>query len=118
MTEYKPGNIVHVEIPAPDIARLQQFYGRVFGWKFTPLHAGYVFFDAGNIAGGLVTHMQPSEHGTLITIKADDISGKLREAEVAGGRILQGATDVPGGRGQYGYFADPCGNKIGLWMDA
>lgn len=115
---YRAGNIVHVEIPAPDIARLREFYGVVFGWTFTPLHAGYVFFDAGNVAGALVGTAAPSADGTVITIKADDIAAKLAQAAAAGATLLLPPTDVPGGRGRYGYFADPCGNKIGLWMDA
>jgi uncharacterized protein len=113
---FEPGNICHLEIPAPDIPRLKEFYARLFGWTFMPLHAGYEFFDAGNIAGGLVGHFEPSEKGTLLTVMATDVDAKLREAEQAGGRILQPATDVPGGRGRYGYFADPCGNKIGVFM--
>lgn len=113
---YVPGNVCHLEIPAPDIPALQAFYGTVFGWTFQPLHARYVYFDAGNIAGALAGHMIPSDHGTVMTVLAADVQTKLQEAERAGARILQHATPVPGGRGQFGYFADPCGNRVGLWM--
>lgn len=113
---YQPGNICHVEIPAPDIPRLKAFYGAVFGWKFTPLHKGFEYFDAGNIAGGFVADAQPSETGSVLTILVTDVATKLTEVVGAGGRVLLPPADVPGGNGRYAYFADPCGNKVGIWM--
>ena len=29
-----PGEIVHIEIPADDTAKSQQFWGSLFGWQF------------------------------------------------------------------------------------
>ncbi|MCA8937247.1 MAG: VOC family protein [Planctomycetes bacterium] len=114
---FRPGNICHLEIPAPDIPKLKAFYAVVFGWSFAPMHEGYECFDAGNIAGALASHLEPSQHGSLITVMCEDVSASLQRAIEAGGRVLQPATKVPGGRGSYGYFADPCGNKVGVWME-
>lgn len=114
--DYKPGNVVHLEIPAPDIDKLKAFYGAVFGWTFTTLHDGYVFFDAGNIAGALVEGLEPTDKGCLFTILSENISATIESAVQAGARALQPQTEVPGGRGSYAYFADPCGNKVGVWM--
>jgi predicted enzyme related to lactoylglutathione lyase len=115
---YEPGNIVHLEIPAPDIAAAKAFYGRVFGWTFQTLHERYEFFDAGNLAGAFDADKKPSREGTVIAVMAADVATKLRDAEAAGGTILQEATVIPGGMGSYGYFADPAGNRIGVWMPA
>ena len=116
--DYKPGNIVHIEVPAPDLPAMKAFYGAVFGWNFTPLHDGYEFFDAGNLAGALVANTEPTQKGTLITILVENVDEKLKEIEAAGGKILQPAQDVPaGGRGRFAYLADPCGNKVGIWME-
>lgn len=115
---YVPGNIVHLEIPAPDIEAAKAFYGRLFGWTFRPLHDAYWFFDAGNVAGAFDAEKTPTAHGTVLTVMASDVDGKLREAEAAGGRILQPRTEIPGGLGWYGYVADPAGNRIRVWMPA
>ena len=115
---YEPGNIVHVEIPAPDIAAAKVFYGRVFGWTFRSLHDRYEFFDAGNLAGAFDAEKHPTAEGTVVTVMATDVAAKLREAKDAGGTILQEQTEIPGGMGWYGYFADPAGNRIGVWMPA
>ncbi len=61
--------------------------------------------------------MEPSETGTIITVMAGDVAGKLADVERAGGRILAAPIEIPG-VGTYGYFADPCGNKVGVWMRA
>lgn len=116
--DYKPGNIVHLEIPATDIPLLRKFYGGLFGWSFTPLHDGYEFFDSGSIAGALVSSLEPMQKGTLVTILVENVDEKLKAIEAAGGKTLQAPQDVPaGGRGRYAYFADPCGNKVGIWME-
>ena len=115
---YEPGNIVHLEIPAPDIAAAKAFYGRVFGWTFHSLHDRYEFFDAGNLAGAFDAEKKPTAEGTVVTVMAADVAAKLREAQDAGGTILQEQTEIPGGMGWYGYLADPAGNRIGVWMPA
>lgn len=116
--DYKPGNIVHIELPAPDLPAMKDFYGKVFGWDFTPLHAGYEFFDSGSLAGAFVANMEPMQKGTLVTILVENVDEKLKEIENAGGKTLQAPQDVPaGGRGRYAYFADPCANKLGIWME-
>ena len=114
--DYTPGNVVHLEIPAPDIDRAKAFYGRVFGWTFHPLHDRYEFFDAGNIAGALDADKTPSRDGSVITVMARDVAETLRKAEAEGGAILLEKTEIPGGMGWYGYCADPAGNRIGVWM--
>ena len=116
--DYVPGNIVHCEIPAPDIGVAKAFYARLFDWKTWPLHDGYEFFDAGNLAGAFDAEKAPTLDGTVITVMAGDVGDKLAEVEAAGGRVLQSATEIPGGRGWYGYFADPAGNRVGLWAPA
>lgn len=115
---YKPGNIVHVELPAPDLPAMKAFYGTMFGWTFMPLHDGYEFFDAGNLAGAFVAGMEAMQSGTLITILVENVDEKLKQIEGAGGMTLQAPQDVQaGGRGRFAYFADPCGNRVGIWME-
>ena len=116
--DYKPGNIVHIELPAPDLQAMKEFYGKVFAWSFTPLHDGYEFFDAGNIAGALVANLEPAQKGTTITVLVENVDAKLAVIEEAGGKIVQQPQNVPaGGRGRFAYFTDPCGNKLGIWME-
>jgi predicted enzyme related to lactoylglutathione lyase len=45
--------------------------------------------------------------GLQMTIDVDGISVKLEEIEKAGGKIILGKTEIPGGHGVYACFHDP-----------
>jgi predicted enzyme related to lactoylglutathione lyase len=45
-------------------------------------------------------------------VGVEDVAKTLKEAESAGGRVVQPATDVPGVR--FGLFADPFGQVVGV----
>lgn len=111
------GRIVHVNLPALDLARSREFYGTVFGWTFTPNTDGYVLFhDGGGVDGALTTGAKPAADGVLLFLQVDDIPDAVTRIEAAGGSLLQGKRPV-GGPGFYAIFVDPAGNRIGLFSD-
>ncbi|WP_418318967.1 VOC family protein [Piscinibacter sakaiensis] len=111
------GRIVHVNIPCRQIERAQGFYRALFGWSFTPNTEGYVLFsDNGGIGGGLTTGATPSETGVLFFIQVDDIAKTLAEAGRRGASVVTDKRPV-GGPGFYAVFADPEGNRVGLFSD-
>ena len=116
--KYVPGTVCHIEIPAPDLDRVQEFYGEVFGWTFEPMQEGYVFWRAGSLGGAFDREAAPTAEGIVLVLAVDDIDQKLEEIDNAGGRTLQGTTEIGGGMGFYAYFVDPVGNKMGIWMPA
>ena len=108
--------ICYVEIPAPDIERAANFYRDVFGWEIGPKHnPGYWMFTAGELSGGLDEDGVVADDGVKLVLAVDDIPAKLADVEQAGGKPVQGKTEIQGGYGFYAYFRDPAGNKLGLW---
>ena len=111
--------ITHIEIPAPDLERAVEFYSKLFDWEIQIQPQGdYAFFRIGSTqsGGSFDAGLKPAEEkcGLQITIDVDDISVKLEEIEKAGGKIILGKTEIPGGHGFYACFRDPNGNYLQL----
>ena len=115
--------IVYLELPAPDLSRLEAFYAAVFGWKVarSDLEAGvaYASFDAGSLQGGLDPSLAVTPRGgPLLYVKVADLAGTLRAIEAAGGEVERPPHPVGGAHGYSARFKDPCGNHLGLWSSA
>jgi predicted enzyme related to lactoylglutathione lyase len=111
------GQIVHVNLPCLDLVRAQRFYGRVFGWAFTPNTDDYVLFsDKGGVGGGLTLRSKPSDDGVVFFIQVDDIHGTLASVVSAGGSAELEKTPI-GGPGFYGIFRDTEGNRVGVYSE-
>ncbi|MFL6072980.1 MAG: VOC family protein [Mycobacteriales bacterium] len=103
----------HVEIVG-DAAKLQKFYGELFGWEI----------DADNewnygmaMPGGATIGVGPSQDGrpaSTIYFAVDDLQAALDKAGKLGGKAVQPPTPIPG-MGSFATFADPDGNVIGLF---
>jgi uncharacterized protein len=104
--------IDYIEFHATDIAATKQFYGEVFGWKFTDYGPDYTSFEDGRIAGGFAKgNISPA--GTLIVIYVDDLRAAEQLVKVAGGKITKEIFSFPGG--SRFHFSDPSGNVLAVW---
>jgi predicted enzyme related to lactoylglutathione lyase len=107
--------VVHFEIRSSDPDATRAFYGKLFGWTFPDGGIpGYSYVETG-VDGALPGGISPVQGGTpLVTffVGVEDVAKTLKEAERAGGRVVQPATDVPGVR--FGLFADPFGQVVGV----
>lgn len=112
------GNIVHIEIPAPDFEKAKEFYTKLFDWKveFIP-GMDYAMWSAGEnaVAGGFEKVSKPTTDGPLLHIEVDDIDSKLKEIEAAGGKTLTPKTKISDEFGYFAVFVDVFGNRLGLW---
>jgi predicted enzyme related to lactoylglutathione lyase len=110
--------IVHVEFAATDPEKLGAFYHELFDWK-VEAWKDYVMFQAeGGPGGGFTTVSDGIKPGDVVAyISTDDIDASLAQAEALGAKTLMGKTEVPS-MGWMAMFADPTGNKVGLWTDA
>jgi hypothetical protein len=76
----------------------------------------YVLIETpgGPPGGGMnvVDKMEPS--GTVVYVMVEDIEGALDKVEDLGGKILMRKSPIPN-IGYFGVFADPEGNKLGLY---
>lgn len=109
--------IDYVELPAPDLPAVREFYGRAFGWQFNDYGPGYAGIrgatqDAPE-AGGLAADGPPRP---LVILYSDDLEASVRAVEAAGGTVTTPPFDFPGGRRFH--FTDPAGNELGVWTVA
>ncbi len=113
--------IVHLEIPATDTAAASKFYADLFDWKIqVDPSFNYHMFQAnpgpggGFVQVGEASGYKPGE--VLIYVSTDDIDASLARVEALGGKTLQPKTEIPH-TGWFAFFADPTGNRIGLYTD-
>jgi predicted enzyme related to lactoylglutathione lyase len=121
MSEHR---IVHVELPAASGKEASRFYNEAFGWKDSLYaDADYYMFDLGDGTGGGFNKLTdegniPVKPGdVLVYISTDDIEESLAKVESLGGKTILGRTPVAD-MGAFAFFADPTGNRIGLWQTA
>jgi predicted enzyme related to lactoylglutathione lyase len=113
--------IVHVEIPANDPKTTGEFYSKVFDWKLELDPAfDYLQFDGQGGPGGAFVQVdengptQVKANSLLMYIGTDDIDGDLARIESHGGSVVAPKMEIPG-QGWFAIFADPTGNKLGLY---
>ncbi|MFL5654026.1 MAG: VOC family protein [Ktedonobacteraceae bacterium] len=112
-------SVVHMDIPANDPATASKFYADLFGWNIQVDQAfDYHMFQAEPGPGGgfvKVGENPPYKPGeVLIYVSSDDIDATLAKAESLGGKTLLPKTEIPH-TGWFAFFADPTGNRIGLF---
>ncbi len=110
--------IDYIELTVTDIAAAKAFYAHAFGWEFNdygPSYAGIKGSD-GNEVGGLFesAHSRPAG-GPFVILFSDDLELSAAAIAAAGGRVIEGPYDFPGGRRLH--FADPSGNELGVWAE-
>ena len=110
-------NIVHIEIPAADVAAAGKFYQDLFGWQIQPIPGmDYTMWDPGQLpAGGfspLGADVKPGD--VTIYVHSDDIEADLRQVVALGGTVVMPRTEIPN-TGWFGLFKDPTGNLIALY---
>jgi hypothetical protein len=111
------GKICYIEMPATDIARSADFYGKVFGWKIRRRGDGSTAFDdgVGEVSGTWVLRRPPSaQPGLLIYIMVDSVADAIEAVVANGGEIVQPlGADAPEITAR---FRDPGGNVVGLYQ--
>jgi predicted enzyme related to lactoylglutathione lyase len=111
------GKICYIEMPATDIARSAEFYGKVFGWKIRQRGDGSTAFDdgVGEVSGTWVLRRPPSaQPGLLIYIMVDSVVAAIEAVVANGGEIVQPlGADAPEITAR---FRDPGGNVVGLYQ--
>lgn len=116
--DFGNGKICYVEIPAGDIKRSADFYGKAFGWMIRQRGDGRTAFDdgVGQVSGTWVTGRKAlAEPGIMIYIMVDNIEATIKAVVDNGGKIVQPVgMDAPEITAR---FSDPFGNVLGLYED-
>ncbi|GAB83766.1 VOC family protein [Gordonia rubripertincta] len=121
-TGHRHHAIDYVELTVTDMAAARTFYAGAFGWEFNdfgPDYSGIVGpGGAGSPeAGGLALgDSAPTRGGPLVLLYSDDLDATVEKVRAAGGQVVNGPYDFPGGRRFH--FTDPSGNELGVWSSA
>ncbi|MES2215964.1 MAG: VOC family protein [Patescibacteria group bacterium] len=114
----------YFEIQVDDLARARNFYGEVFGWKFTEakgLPVEYWRIETDGPRGGILKRpvARPSmEQGTnafTCSMEVSSFDDSAKKIEALGGVVAMPKFAVPGVCWQ-GYFLDTEGNVFGIFQ--
>ena len=108
--------LIHFEVAGKDAAKLQGFYGDLFGWQVqndNPMNYGMVALSD-QVGGGIGPAPDGQPGHAMFYVGVDDVEAALQKAESLGGSRVFGPMDVPEGP-TIGHFADPEGNVVGLF---
>jgi len=114
--------VVHFEVVGKDGAKLQQYYGELFGWAIdadNPMNYGMVAREGnvGNdgvgIGGGVGQGPEGYAGHVTFYVAVPDVEEALQKAESLGGQRIMGPEDIMG-QVVLGQFKDPEGNMVGV----
>jgi predicted enzyme related to lactoylglutathione lyase len=108
--------VVHFEIGCKNVGKLQDFYGKLFDWKFSA-HGPAAMVNTGQTTGiqGHINALGHEPHNYVtVYVQVDDLQACLDKAAKLGGKTMVPPTEVPG-MGRFAWLKDPEGTIIGLW---
>lgn len=114
------GKMVHFDIPVDDTEKAKNFYGTVFGWKFTEVQPGmYWLVEAGakeemGINGAIMKRRDPGQPISSY-LSCENIDKTIGMITQNGGEIVVPKSPVPG-MGWFAFFKDPDKNIVGIWQ--
>jgi predicted enzyme related to lactoylglutathione lyase len=107
--------VVHFEVVGKDIAKLQGFYGDLFGWKtqeIPDMNYAIVEKEGDGIAGGIGQAPDGDPGHVTFYVSTDDPQAMLDRAERLGGKTVMPVTELP--QVTIALLADPEGHVVGL----
>ncbi|WP_045875755.1 VOC family protein [Pseudofrankia sp. DC12] len=111
-TSYEPGTPSWVDLASSDLASSKAFYGALFGWEAQdvpdPAAGGYGFFLLrGKLIAGYGPTMAPGQPSAWATyVQVDDADKTAEAVRGAGGSVVAGPVDIPGGAGRMAVCTD------------
>lgn len=103
----------YVEFGTNSVSGSRDFFGKVFGWKFTDYGPDYTSFKDGRLDGGFTSARPASTDGALLVIYSSDLETSQANVEAEGARIVKPIFSFPGGRRFH--FLEPGGNEVAVW---
>ncbi|MGC1730157.1 MAG: VOC family protein, partial [Steroidobacteraceae bacterium] len=108
------------ELATTDVAGAVRFYGELFGWRKGQAHdmganGIYQLFEHGGTqVGGMCNVQGPSTPPSWLSyVQVTDTQRAVASAKAAGGRLMHGPMDVPGGS-SIALFMDPQGGAFAV----
>ncbi len=123
-SDYNDGEFCWVDLATPDLERSAKFYADLIGWEFEPAEApegidigGYGNFTyEGKPVAGMARIMQEGQPTAWSSyVKVADSDATAEKVRDAGGSVVLGPLDIPGGAGRMTTCQDPEGAFISTW---
>jgi uncharacterized protein len=107
--------VVHFEIGCRDVQKTQEFYGKLFDWKISPMgpSAATIAPEVPGIGGHITALGHEPQHYTIFYVDVEDVAESLKKAESLGAKTLVPPVNIP--TGTFAWMQDPEGNTVGLW---
>jgi uncharacterized protein len=120
-SEYAPGEFCWVELVSPDVEASAKFYGDLLGWKrerYEPDPEGYWYLRRnGKLVAGLEGFRGEGQvPAWLGYVRVDDVGATAELVGNAGGTVLDGPLEVPGGAGSLAICQDSEDVFFALWQ--
>jgi predicted enzyme related to lactoylglutathione lyase len=112
------GAPVHVEIPAGDTGKAQDFWSSLFGWQFQAYEGSpseYLMTRITDSAGAAIYQPDGASQGLRVYFDVDDINAATSRVRELGGDASD-AMPVPS-MGWFSTCKDVAGNEFGLWQN-
>jgi predicted enzyme related to lactoylglutathione lyase len=109
-----PHPVVYFEIGCKDLAKTEQFFGDLFGWKTqrSGIASEIETGSSQGVPGHMVALGHEPLHYTMFYVEVEDVKAYLDKAVSLGGKILVPPVKIP--MGTFAWFSDPEGNQVGL----
>ena len=107
--------IVHWEIGAKNVAKMSDFYAKLFDWPIDMTNPAYAMVDAqgDGIGGGIMQTPEQAPPYVSFYVSVDDLEAMLAKAKGLGATTIVPPTPIEG-VGAFAMFSDPEGHVIGL----
>jgi predicted enzyme related to lactoylglutathione lyase len=111
------GQPVHVEIPAGDTGKAQEFWGPLFGWQFKSMEGApeYLMTQITEQAGAGIFKPEGPTQGLRLYFDVDDINASAARVSELGGDA--GDVQPVPSMGWFAVCKDNVGNEFGLWQN-
>lgn len=117
-----PGRIAWFDITTPNLTASKEFYGKLFGWTFKPVHGGgaTVEINAGNTGIGTLRGAEGkiSPFNGVVYVQVNDMETTCQKVKELGATVVPGFPfNLPDGVGAIALVIDPGGHPIGLYSN-
>ena len=115
------GKIAWFDLTTTNLAKSKEFYGKLFGWKFTATpgaEAVAAEISMGDTAIGTIRVAEGaiSKFNGVVYVQVDDMPAMCKKATELGGTIPPGFPFVLlDGRGAIALVSDPAGHPVGMY---
>lgn len=114
------GRIAWFDLSTEDLSRSREFYGKLFGWQFTPVQgtdlAVEIVADGAAIGTLRVADGTISVFNGVVYVQVTDLQASCRRATELGGTVAPGFPfNLPGGTGAIALVVEPGGHPLGLY---